>query len=285
MTTAPLTVAFDSDGASAHAARYAAARYAAHRAALTALPGSFRVVSGQPADVLVTVAADTGWLARITALLTGPVKAVLVAGVAPSAVGDLRGLAALTADSRLPVVVDSGPADDAAWRTALPSAQRDLGEMVFIDTVATPPAGGCLFDALLGQLALVESLTGPLEQVVTLAATVSGYVLSAAAGSTAVSLSGTACAAEPGAVELDLIGARARWHAEFTAGIASPARIVRYDADGARAARPLFQGPQRAGWLRLRDQIEGADGEAVTGSALTSLIERARIAASVVVAP
>jgi hypothetical protein len=280
MTVDPLTVAFDTGGATGHDAVYAA-----HRAALAALPGSFRLVHDQPADVLVTVASGARWLDRITPLLSAPAKAVLIAGLSPSAVAQLSALAVLAADRGLSTAVASGPADDAAWRAALPDAAGDLDGLTFIDSVTTPCAGGSLFDALLGQLALVESLTGPLEKATTLTATATHYVVSAHAGSTIVSLSGTTCTAEPGRVELDLIGPATRWHAEFSAaGTARPAEITRHDITGAQTRRPLFQGPQRARWLRLRDDINAAGTQADTAGPLASLVARAGHAAEVAAA-
>jgi hypothetical protein len=280
MTVNPLTVAFDSGEVTGHAATYAA-----HRTALASLPGSFRLVHDQPADVLVTVASGADWLDRITPLLSAPTKAVLIAGLSPSAVAQLNALAALAADRRLATAVASGPADDAAWQAALPDAAGDLGGLTFIDTVTTPRADGSLFEALLAQLALVESLTGPLEKATTLTATATHYVLSAHAGSTAVSLSGAVCTVERGRVELDLIGPAVRWRAEFSAaGPARPAEITRHDITGAQTRRPLFQGPQRAGWLRLRDDIAETGAQADTVGPLARLIARAGHAAEVAAA-
>jgi len=238
MTTAPLTVVFDPDAMAGHARAYAA-----HRAALAALPGSFRVVTDQPADVFATVAAGTGWLERIAPALHGPVRAVLIAGLDPSALPGLRDLAALAADKRLIAAVASGYADDAAWQATVPEARHDLEALTLIDAVAAVPAGGTLFDALMDQLALVESLAGPLERTRALSVTAGHYVLAGEAGSVTVSLSGTACTAEPGSLEIDLVGRQARWHVEFSSAAAAfPAAITRHDADGARTRRPLFQG-------------------------------------------
>ena len=277
MTVNPLTVAFDTGEVTEHAATYAP-----HRAALASLPGSFRLVHHQPADILVTVASGAGWLDRITPLLSAKAKAVLIAGLSPSAVAQLAALAVLAAERGLATAVASGPADDAAWQAALPDVAGDLGGLTFIDTITTAPADGSLFDALLSQLALVESLTGPLEKATTLTATATHYVLSAQAGSAAVSLSGTTCTAESGRVELDLIGTAARWHAEFSAAIpARPTAITRYDITGAQTRRPLFQGPQRARWLRLRDDINGTGTQTDPPGPLAGLIARAGLAGEV----
>jgi hypothetical protein len=272
--TTELTVAFDTGATTTGSTD----PYAAHRTALGSLPRSFRVLPTPPADVLVTAATGPGWLARVTPLLSAATRAVLITGQGPASAGDLRGLAGLATDKRLIVAVDNGYADDAAWQSALPDLGADLAGLVLIDSVITVPVGPySLPHALTDQLAVIESLTGPLARTSVLSIAPGHYVVSAAAGAVPVSLSGTACAAEPGSLELDLVGARARWHVRFSSRAAArPTEITRFDATGARSLRPLFQGSRRACWLRLFDDVTS---QAFSTEPLDSLDDRVARAA------
>jgi hypothetical protein len=272
--TSGLTVAFDATTATGNTDPYAV-----HRATLGSLPGSFRVLPAPPADVLVTAATGTGWLSRITPMLSGGTRAVLIAGHEPSAAGDLRGLAGLAADKRLIVAVDNGYADDAAWQVALPDLAADLADLALIESVITVPAAPySLHHALADQLVVIESLTGALARTSALSTAPRHYVVSAAAGAVPVSLSGAVCGAEPGSLELDLVGAQARWHVRFSSRAAArPAEITRFDATGAQSRRPLFQGPRRACWLRL---LHDVTSQVFSTEPLDSLSDRAALAAT-----
>jgi hypothetical protein len=260
VTNEPLTVAF------AHAD---ASTRSGHAAALATLPGSFRLVGAPPADVLVTTAAGAGWPTRVTRLLAAPTRALVLAAPKPADQPAIAELAAAAARQHVIVAVDSPYADSEAWQDALPALRADLAGLAFIDSVITAeppaPAGSApgavhpLASGLVDQLAVIESLAGQAGNWAAASVSASHYVVHGDAGGVSVSLSGVACSSPPSTLELDLVGADARWHIGFGSVItARPVLISRFDADGTVTRRPLFQNARRSAWVRLHEAVTAA---------------------------
>ncbi|MFE9438410.1 hypothetical protein ACFYO2_05305 [Streptomyces sp. NPDC006602] len=233
MTPRPLTVAFDGPVTAAR-----------HAPVLAGLPGHFRTAeSGAPADILVVDGTTT---VRPAA---APSTGAILVDRPRAGLGQLPDTAM--------VFADTGYAADPAWATELPRIRDSLTQHsagVVESTVAVTDAGE-LADALFWQLTLVRALLGTVDFAPSAVAPGRGHVLTGAAGSAVVSLSGTV--GSPG-LTLDTIGPSERWHvAMHPPGTARPAVISRFDGEGRHTTRPRFESPRRALWRSVHATLNG----------------------------
>ena len=216
-------------------------------------------------------AARAGWPEAIAAAVGDGARGILLARPRPADPGVLTDLMALAADAGVPVAVDSPARLDPGWQAALPALRDSLARAALLDSVivldpadADPGTGGeagLLAEGLLAQVALVRSLTGPLEEV---AGGIAGlaYHVAARAGAVAVGLAGTIGAAGAPALRLDLVAPDEHWQVVVDpAAPAAATRIARYDARGGDLRPTRYESGRRVVWRVLAAAL--ADGAAV----------------------
>jgi hypothetical protein len=242
---------------------------AAHRAALASLAGSFRVApaaAGEPGVAVVSGARD-GWPEAIAAAVRAGARGVLLARPRPAGADVLGELAALAADAGVPVAVDSPARLDPAWEDALPGLRACLGRATLLDSVAVldpahagpAPGGesGLLAEGLLAQIALVRSLTGPLDALAGSRAGLA-YHAGARAGPAAVGLAGTIGAAGAPGLRLDLVAPDEHWQVVFDAAAPAAATRIARSVPGGGELRPTrYESGRRVLWRALAAAIAG----------------------------
>jgi hypothetical protein len=217
----------------------------------------------------------------VAAAIRGGARGVLLARPRPAAPEALADVIALAAGAGVPVAVDSPLRLDPGWDAALPRLREAVARAALLDCVAVLDAahaqgdpGGLLAEGLLAQVALVRSLTGPLEAV-SGAGGDRAYHVAARAGGAAVGLAGTLGVP---AVRLDLVAGDERWQVAFAPGApAEPTRIAHYGADGGELLPTRYESGRRAVWRHLAAAV--ADG-APLPYALADLAEDAALAGS-----
>ena len=221
--------------------------YAAGSAVLATLPAQFRATGAPDADVLVVSGLRPGW----TDAARAGARGVMITRPGP---GDPDAVRALTASGA--VVAVETPVVDPAWTAALPCLRVSVANATLLDSVAIEGSEEELYAALVGQLALVHSLTGGLDAVRGGRRDPSCYWISAGAGGLAVNLAGTLGSAP--ALRVDLIGAREHWKAAFdTSTTAGPTRIARYDATGGELWPATYESGARVAWRQLAAALTG----------------------------
>jgi hypothetical protein len=236
-----------------------AASSALHRSVLASVPRRFLIAERGPADVAVVSGRHRAWPDQVSRAVDDGARGVLV--VRPGLVDPelVRGLVRTVA-GRAVVAVDTPFATDPTWTAAQTEVAADAATASIVDSVASIADGedGDIVDALVGQLAVVRPLLGPLDGLRRLHRGDRGYLLGAHTRGPTVMLSGVTSAAGRAALALDVVASERRWQARFDdTALASPTEVTRYDETGAHI-RPLrYESGRRVTWLRLHEALSG----------------------------
>jgi len=238
MTTPLISVAFDGPVTTAR-----------HAATVAGLPARFRTVTkASDADILVIDGTTSDWPAACRH--TG---AILVDRPRP-------------ADGGLPhhtsAFADTGYTSDPAWTAELPRIRASLhGGVSIVESTVSVADPDELPDGLLSQLTLVRALFGDIDTLTpSTVAPRRGYLLTAIAAGTLVSLSGTV---GPAGLVLTTVSPAERWHITMhLSGTARPARLTHFTAEGNHAVPPRFESARRALWRRIHHTLPGTGAAA-----------------------
>ncbi|SEH01075.1 hypothetical protein SAMN05444920_1195 [Nonomuraea solani] len=238
--TAPLTVTLAGD----------ADRPALH-ATLASLPQDFRPVA-TGGDVLAVAGLDA-----LTKALADRPRGILLTGVTTGAPGRVHDLADRAAEAGVPVVVAATWALNPALTAATGTLRRDLGQAALVELTATVPPG---LPVLVDQLALLRTALGPATALELLQSDDHGHTAHARAGDVPVHLAAAVSPWGPARARLSLLGPAAQWRVSFPdPATASPADVVRSDADGEHRLPALYENAARASWRALHAAVtEGA---------------------------
>ncbi|MFI6693026.1 hypothetical protein ACIBLA_14900 [Streptomyces sp. NPDC050433] len=261
MTTALIGVAFDGPATAAR-----------HAPTLAGLPARFRTVAKvSDADILVVDGTTPDWPAACT-------RAAAVLVDRPRA-----------ADGEPPhrprVFADLGYPADPAWTAELPGIRASLDDTVsIVESTVTVTGPDELPDSLLSQLTMLRALFGDIGTLTPSAVTARrGYLLTAAAGGTVISLSGTV-GPEAGLVLVTASQAERRHLSLYAPHTARPARITRFTGEGRRTVRPVFESSRRALWRGVHSTLTGT-GTYTGAHQLAAALPDLAVATSVLGAP
>jgi hypothetical protein len=250
-----LSVSFDTDDRSA---------VALQRTVLASLPGSFALDAGAPASVVVIAGSDDDWPGRVRRAVEGGTRGVFVTCPGSADPVTLRQLAVDARAAGVAVLVAAGYRADPTWTDCLATVRRDLPSLQLVDSVVrVAPAGGpqavrdALVRGLLEQLGLVGDLIEASVDLEIAHSSESQYVVAAAAGPMAITLTGVISPLGSEQLSLDAVGQNCRWSARFNADApARPSTVTRWDRSGSLTAPQRYEGGLRRCWRMLHAAIE-----------------------------
>src|ERR1700744_4637052 len=228
------------------------------------------------------------WAGTLTSTIRSGAAGVLV--VRPAAgppAADIRAAAVAAADAGTIVAVQPAWAADPAVAPFARAVTGQLANVTLIDSVVE--LGGiapCRWeDVLLGQLALVRAVTGPLELAPFTAQFAArhedGYTVDGAAGASTVALAAVRSVAAAPAVRLAAYGATADAHLVVPGdGVARPATAWLVDPGGAIMQPALYETASRACWRRLHEAAAERPGEGLPD--LTTLAQDVELLTGIV---
>jgi hypothetical protein len=267
------------------------ARSGLHQTILASLPARFRLVAeanGQAADVVLVSGDRPGWRQRAMDAIASQASAIVLSGFGAMTAEAVTQVAAAAAEAGVVAVADTAYASARTWSDAAPALARGLPGSAVLDSIITAPlpAAGvpeatALRTLLVEQLALLRPLLGEPGTLDVVHAAAREYVLAGPQRELAVTLSGTLSGSGGQQLDLALVGAQRRWHAQFAVdALAAPVTISVWDADGERTWPRVYESGHRTGWLRLH----GAVGQGTRPHSEAGLYTASQLAADLTAA-
>jgi hypothetical protein len=235
---------------------------ATHRAALAGLPDRWRISTAKT-DAAVVYGGHTDWPARAGAELAAGVHGVLVTHPVWTTRAAVETLAAQAATAGARIAVESGYLADPSWKTFLPTLREHATDVVLVDSLRTirtattaTSDGHDLRGHWLEQLALLQTVVGPLTEVTFSEEAAEHYATVGESAGRVLNVVGVRGGAAPGHLTLDLIGLARRWRVRFIDGaIARPTTVEMMDTSGVQAAPAIYETGRRGTWLELHEAI------------------------------
>jgi hypothetical protein len=161
---------------------------------------------------------------------------------------------------RAVVAVDTPYAADPTWTAARTDVAADAASAAIVDSLASIGRGqdGDIVDALVGQIAVVRPLVGPLDELRLVHRDDRGYLLGAQTPGPRVTLSGVTSAAGRTARAVDVVTPQRRWQVRFDdSALAGPTEVTAYDETGAHTRPFIYESGRRLTWQRLHEALTG----------------------------
>ena len=203
---------------------------------------------------LVGVAGDAGWTESVDRVIRSGARGVLV--VDPVA-EDVAALRARVEETGVPVVLDSPWAHNpAVLEAAGVLAERNDAETL-LEVRVDLPVGADLDRVLLGQLALVRAVAGPVVELRFDRRSRTGYdAIGVLASGARLNLTAILSNGLPAGASVRVI--RATDAVRLTVpdpGTAAPGRLVVSDAEGATLRTTKWESSHRVAWRRLHERV------------------------------
>ena len=251
---------------------------AVQRAVLASVPRRFLVAERGPADVVVVSGRNPDWLDRVVRVVEDGAQGVLV--VHPGLVDPelVRGLVPAVA-GRAVVAVDTPYAADPTWTAARTDIAADAASAAIVDSLASIGRGqdGDIGEALVGQIAVVRPLVGPLDELRLVHRDDRAYLLGAQTRGPRVTLSGVISAAGRTALAVDVVTPQRRWQVRFDdSALAGPTEVTAYDETGAHTRPFIYESGRRVTWQRLHEALTGSGDVGYSLDRLADDLELAR---------
>jgi hypothetical protein len=235
---------------------------ARHLAVLAGLADHWRIHSADP-DVSVVFGSHSDWPLRADAALAAGVRGVLITRPIWTSRAAVRALAAKAAAAGNRIVIESAFLADPSWKKFVPTLREHAPDTVLIDSLRTVPSstmatsdGQDLGAHCLEQVAIVQTVVGPISEVMLGEQTTEQYALSAEPAGRLINVIGVRSGAASDQLTLDLIGLARRWRVRFDNGaVARPTTVEMMDASGIHAAPLTYETGLRGTWLELHEAI------------------------------
>jgi hypothetical protein len=227
-------------------------------AVLASLP-----VSVQPAvagGTLVAIDGLPGWGRHLRDALSGGAQGIFVmepSQVAEFELAEIAELADRAASQRVPVVLDTGWAQNPAVGLAAEGFQDRANEQRIVEANVVARPTTRLGTVLVAQLALVRAAVGAVTALVPSVVDAHGYsILGSVDSGTRVSLAATLTRALPETATLRILGQQGSITLELRDQTSAlPGRVTITGPTGATQLPTLFESGHRAAWRRLHAAV------------------------------